>query len=755
MNSDSPVNLPEKGLRSAPHPFFTLPFFTTLFGSSLLMFYIQPMIGKMLLPRLGGTTQVWNACMVFFQLILFAGYLYSHYSAELLGQRRQAAVHVGLAIAALLSLPIGIASALPDPDQPIRWLMQALLVSVGAPLFVISSTAPLVQKWFSGTRHPGANDPYFLYVASNLGSLLALLTYPTLIEPFINLGQQAHLLTAGYLMLVMSLALCAVLSYRDFVPTSAIYQNFAPAAGVDRVPGRLRLRWLILSFAPSSLLLGVTTYISTDIAAVPLLWILPLALYLLSFVIVFAKTPLFPHVLSVRAQALAVTFMAVTISLPIMTGGVMLLIQLIVFFLTALVCHGELARSRPAVRHVTEYYLWLSAGGVLGGAFNALLAPAIFTLPLEYPLVLALACSLRPYTMTKSVNRGDLLLPVGLGLGVLLANRGADLLSIGASTGSVVFAAKVVIIMIAGLALINFSERPVRFALGVTAILIQTSLLPLFNPDQLGGGVNAAFRSFYGIYKVQFNKELNLNVLTHGTTYHGVQSRQAELKTRPMIYYAQNGPFGDLFTALADRLQHGRVAVVGLGVGSLTCYGTQSSHWTYYEIDPLVERIARNPEYFSYLRDCPPTVKVVIGDARLSLHKAPDGAYDLIVVDAFSSDSIPTHLLTLEAISDYFTKLAPDGVLALHISNRHLDLLATVGNLARHAGLVARFNRIANHTDTSILLSSPAQLVVLARREEAWGTLANDARWQPLSGRDGERVWSDDYVNIFGTFRWF
>lgn len=431
MNSDSPVDRPEKALRIALHPLATLPFVVTLFGSSVLMFYIQPMIGKMLLPRLGGTAQVWNACMVFFQLVLFAGYLYAHYSGVLLGQRRQAAVHIGLATAALLALPIGISPALtiPDPDQPILWLMQALLVSVGAPLFVISSTAPLVQKWFSGTRHPGANDPYFLYVASNLGSLLALITYPTLVEPFISLSQQAHLLSAGFLVLIMSLALCAALFYRDFVPTSVINQNFASAVPEDRVPWWLRLRWLTLSFAPSSLLLGVTTYITTDMAVVPLFWILPLALYLLSFVVVFAKRPWLPHFLSVRAQALAVTFLVVTMPLVGLVGWLMLPIQLLVFFLTALVCHGELARSRPAARHLTEFYLWLSAGGVLGGAFNALLAPTIFTLPLEYPLVLALACSLRSYPTTKLVNRGDLLLPVGFGLGILLADRGADLLS--------------------------------------------------------------------------------------------------------------------------------------------------------------------------------------------------------------------------------------------------------------------------------------------------------------------------------------
>lgn len=757
MNPESTVSLPCKAVGSASHPLFILPFVLTLFGSSVLMFFIQPMIGKMLLPRLGGTAQVWNACMVFFQLVLFAGYLYAHYSGVLLGQRRQAAVHIGLAIAALLALPIGMSPALiaPDPDQPILWLMQALLISVGAPLFVISSTAPLVQKWFSGTRHPGANDPYFLYVASNLGSLLALITYPTLIEPFINLGQQAHLLTAGFLVLVMSLVLCAALFYRDFVPTAEVPQNTGPAAAEDRVPWRSRLRWLILSFAPSSLLLGVTTHITTDIAAVPLFWILPLALYLLSFVVVFAQKPWLPHFLSVRAQALAVTLLIVTMPLVSMVGWLMQLIHLLVFFLTALVCHGELARSRPAARHVTEFYLWLSAGGVLGGAFNALLAPVIFTLPLEYPLMLALACSLRPYTTAKSVNRGDLLLPVGLGLGILLAERGADFLSSDPAIGGVFVAAKLAIVMTTGLVLMNFSERPVRFALGVTAILIHINLLPLLNQDKLGGGVNAAFRSFYGIYKVQFHQKLNLNVLTHGTVVHGVQSRQAELMTTPMLYYAQSGPFGDLFTALADRLRDGRIAVIGLGVGSLTCYGAQGSHWTYYEIDPLIERIARNPEYFTYLRDCQPTVNVVIGDARLSLHKAPDHAYNLIVVDAFSSDAIPTHLLTLEAISEYLTKLAPDGVLALHISNKHLDLGPIVGTLARRAGLVARVNRTASSADTAGSLSAPTQLVVLARNEGVLGALANDARWQPLNGRDSERVWSDDYVNILGAFRWF
>lgn len=761
MKTESLPGTVAKSPVAARSRIFVLPFAATLFGSALLMFFLQPMFGKMLLPRLGGTPQVWNTCMVFFQLVLFAGYLYAHYSGALFGQRRQAALHIGLACLALFALPIGISPALaaPDPARPVWWLMQTLVVSAGAPLFVISSTAPLVQKWFSSTRHPAASDPYFLYVASNLGSLLALVTYPLLVEPFIDLGQQARFLSAGFLVLVLALALCAALFRRHSDDIGEASASTARATATSRPGWRLRLRWLLLSFVPSSLLLGVTTHITSDIAAVPLFWILPLALYLLSFVIVFARQPVLPPSLAARGQALIVSLLVASMLLPaIASAWPMLLVHLLAFVLTALVCHGELVRTRPAAHHLTGFYLWLSAGGVLGGAFNALLAPAIFPWPLEYPLVLAVACLLRPPSGTPASGRGDLLLPLLFGGSLLLAQYGASLLGDGAA-GTWFIVVSGGIVMGAGLVLLNFSERPRRYALGVTAVLLNAATLPLIHaaPGASNGGAIA--RSFFGIYKVYTDEKLDINVLRHGTTVHGAQSRVAALAGQPLLYYHRNGPFGDLFAALATSLQGGRIAVVGLGVGALGCYGTKDSAWTYYEIDPLIERLARDPRYFSYLRDCPPATRVVIGDARVTLREAPDHAYDLIVIDAFSSDAIPTHLLTREAIAGYVAKLAPHGVLALHISNRYLDLAPVIGAVAREAGLAGRVSQLPRPGNTvadtpSGAPGTPAQVAILARRTGDLHSLAQDARWRPLPSRAGERAWSDDYVNVLGAFRW-
>lgn len=754
---------PESKAACAGRPFlkpseylYVLTFAGTLFCSALLLFGVQPLLGKMLLPRLGGTPQVWNACMVFFQAMLFAGYLHAHYSGVLLGRRRQAVLHLALAVAALLALPLGLSSGTPalDPAQPLGWLMQTLLLSVGLPIFVISSTAPLVQQWFSRTRHPSADDPYFLYAASNLGSLLALLGYPLIIEPLVDLDRQASLLSAGFVVLVMALSGCALLYFRDSDPAGRGASPIAPDGREASLAWRLRARWLLLSFAPSSLMLGVTTHITTDIAAVPLFWVLPLALYLLSFVLVFMRRPPIPHDLALRGQAILVTLLVVVMLLPgVARAWPMLVVHLLAFFATAMVCHGELIRTRPAVQHVTEFYLWLSAGGLLGGVFNALLAPLAFSLPLEYPLVLVLACLLRPPAAVgrpMAVSRLDLLLPLALAVAMLLAGQG--MAGLASRIASFWWSASLVVL--AALSVLSFSERPVRYALGIAAVLVNVAALGQAERYREGQQVDSVFRSFFGVYQVRYNEKADMNVLIHGTTVHGAQLRQPALSSQPILYYGQGGPFGGLFQALADRLHGGRVAVVGLGVGGLTCYGTKRSAWTFYEIDPLVERIARDTRYFSYLRDCPPAVQVVIGDARLSLRAAPDHYYNLIVVDAFSSDAIPTHLLTSEAIAGYLAKLTPDGVLAIHISNRYMDLEPTVGTLAGHAGLVGRINRPRTAGLASGLPSTPAQLAVLGRSERSLGPLATDPGWRPLSWRPGDRVWSDRYVNVLASFRW-
>ena len=736
---------------------FIFAFFITLFCSALLMFYIQPLLGKILLPKLGGTPQVWNTCMVFFQAMLFAGYLHAHYTGLWLGLRGQAVIHIGLALAALLTLPIGIANLeAPDTAHPILWLMHTLVTSTGIPIFIISSTAPLLQKWFSNTHHPSAQDPYFLYVASNLGSLFALVSYPTLIEPFFDLQQQTKLISAGLIVLVIGLLTCATLFHTHY--SQPIAERISEDESTENVSitWQQRLYWLLLSFIPSSLLLSVTTFITTDIAAVPFLWIVPLALYLLTFVIVFAQKPLISHDDATRAQNFLVIFMCTLIFIGLTTGvWIVLILHLLAFFATALVCHGRLVQSRPHSTHLTEFYLWLSLGGLVGGAFNALLAPLMFNQLFEYPLVLILAFLVRPLSSLKSFRRiqNSKLLMIGLIAFFFIVIEIIREKNINSS--SLMLALAWLLVIPTALGIIRVKGNPVRFGLGVTVVLISTLLASKVYDTFFHNDANFVSRNFFGIYRVGYDEAKNVNVLKHGTTVHGSQSRNPKLTTLPTTYYHPSGPFGDLFNALRDKFANGNIAIVGLGAGALSCYGTKNSTWIYYEINPLVEEIARNPRYFTYLRDCPPKISVTINDARIGLQTAPNHSYDLIVIDAFSSDAIPTHLLTREALRGYLEKLTPDGVLAIHISNRYLNLEAVVGNLAHDAGLVSRINK---NSQASMPISKDglayaASLALVARQEKDLGSIATNAGWKNLNFPANQRTWSDDYVNIFSVLK--
>ena len=725
---------------------FLFTFSVTLFISALLLFTIQPLVGKALLPKLGGTPQVWNTCMVFFQAMLFAGYLHAHLSGRLLGLRRQAVLHLALAAAALLTLPAGLSGSLaaPSAQHPALWLFQALAVSVGAPMFIISATAPLLQKWFAHTSHPDAADPYFLYVASNLGSLLALVAYPVLIEPLFDLGEQGFLWSVGFGALALMVGACAAIFYRGYAPMPP---RAASNVAVKPVGWALRARWLALSFVPSSLLLGVTTYITTDIAAVPLFWIAPLALYLVTFIIAFARRRAFSHGAAVRAQAIGVSFMVCIMLVPgHLLLPVALTTHLIAFFLTALVCHGELAASRPDAEHLTSFYLWISLGGVLGGAFNGLLAPALFNGAFEYSLVVALSCLMRPATVPGR-RWLDIVLPVAWAGAILVLLPAVLNLEIPALRLPGVAA----LMVVAAVMLLSFSEHRLRFLLAVAAGLACVVWLTDRTATSEGLGERLwKGRSFFGAYEVRNEPQRGVHFLKHGTTIHGAQLTAPGQTLRPMSYYYAEGPFGQVFQAIRPRLGSKPVAVVGLGAGALACYGNAGSSWTFYEIDPLIEKLARNPAYFTYLRDCPPHAEVLIGDARLTMRSAPEAGFGLIVIDAFTSDAIPTHLLTREAIAGYLAKLAPDGVLLLHTSNRYLDLIPVIADVATDAGLTGRVSRLG-HQGNAEPPASPAQVVVLARRAADLATLAGDEAWADLPAPSGRRMWSDSYVNILSV----
>jgi hypothetical protein len=727
-----------------------------LFLSAALLFLIQPMVARMILPFLGGSPAVWNTCLFFFQTFLLLGYLYAHLAGAWLGIRLHMILHLALIAAALYFLPVTIASVwLERPDaNPVYQVLSVLLVSVGFPFFVLSANAPLLQKWFSTTGHAAARDPYFLYAASNAGSLVGLLAYPFLLEPRLSLGEQASFWLYVYLGFCMVALLCGF-ALRCAAPSGAD-QAAAPDAirssesNGEKLTLLRRLRWIVLSFAPSSLLLGVTTYITTDLASVPLLWVLPLSLYLISFIVAYQRGSWASHPFVVRRQGFLLLAAAITFFATATEPAVILLpLHLLAFFVTCLVCHGELAKDRPGTQHLTEYYLWISFGGVLGGFFNGFLAPLIFNGVQEYPLAMIAAALVRP-RLDPSANKpetygrdlvwaGTLFIIV---LGVVLWADRDDFLS--------ARLAHVMIFGLSGLIGLSFARRPLRFGLGIGAIMLATSWY--HGPF---GQVLFSERSFFGVYRAMRDGERNFHLIFHGTTLHGAQSLDPKMRLQPMSYFHPTGPAGQAFRLLSQNGFDKPVAIVGLGAGALACYGKSGQDFVFYEIDSLVDRIARNPTLFTYLKDCPPRAAVQIGDARVTLARAPDRSYGMFILDAFSGDAIPIHLLTREAVELYLSKLVTDGVLLFHISNRYMDLVPVVDRVAAELKLTAFLSHDGEVSDAERAEGKqPSTWVILARDRRLLAPFAGDAKWQPLSGDRKGDLWTDNYSNILQVLRW-
>lgn len=727
----------------------TLLFGVTIFISSALLFSVQPMIAKLLLPLLGGTPAVWNTCMLFFQAVLLCGYAY----ALLVSRwplKRQLVAQLVILLLAFISLPIGLSSywlnSVPQTGDPSLWLLLCLAASVGLPFFIISSNSPLLQKWFSRTATNSAKDPYFLYSASNAGSLLSLLAYPVLLEPFFTLRTQGRIWTVVYAALVLLIGLHSLLLFR-----SASQDEVKQAVNVTE--GKLtlgrRLRWLLLAFAPSSLMLGVTNYITTDIASVPLLWIIPLALYLLTMVFAFARRQLF----SSRLADLIVPGATVVLLLLYLADsagrGSRLLIplHLAYFFFAALMCHSQLAADRPGPNHLAQFYVWLSLGGVLGGVFNAIVAPLVFSSVVEYPLAILLSCLLLPKTeaaqeMEFKQQRLDFALPglifaltVGLGL---LADRVAPT----QMSGTLFVVALPLFVSY------PLRKRPLRFALSLGAVVLAAGLV-----TGVGRSTLHAERNFFGVLKVTNDSSRNLHSFLHGSTVHGRQSTAPDRRCEPLSYYHREGPLGRIFAHLEQSRTAANVAIIGLGTGATVSYAKPDERWTFYEINPAVLSVARSPQYFSYLSDCAAApVDVVLGDARLKLQNAPDRAYDLLVLDAFSSDAIPVHLMTQQALDLYLSKVAPNGLIVFHISNRNLDLSPVVAELARSRNLSCL--SMLDLTPPQPNGKDSSHWVVLARNGTSYGTLVNEPYARPLIGSGDGDLWTDDFSNILSVFKW-
>jgi hypothetical protein len=699
--------------------------------------------------------------MVFFQIMLLAGYFYAYVAMKWLTRRKQVVLHGTLVLLPLLFgvLPLHLPTAWQPPTQssPVFWLLAVLVVSVGLPFFVLSSSTPVLQRWFGDTDHKQASDPYFLYAASNVGSLAGLMAYPFLLEPLLRLSEQSRLWKSGYIVFVLMTFACAALVWNS-KPKPAAAITDAPETSSTKSIWQQRLRWIALAFVPSSLMIGVTTALTTDVPAIPLFWVMPLALYLISFILVFAKRQMFPHEWFIRRMPFLILGALVPVvsqtKLPL---AVLLTLYLLALFVVAMACHGELARSRPEVNRLTEFYLWISVGGVIGGVFNSLIAPLVFHSVLEFPLALIAAALLRPPIDVKPLTgtallwarRKDWLLPLALGLCMV-----AVILVVGRLGFKPSRPLNILLFGYATLWCLSFGKRPMRFAAGVAALFIAST----FYPGSFGHVLHAE-RSFYGVSRVTNGTDGRFRYLFHGGTIHGIQSLDESKSREPLAYFTRNGPAGDIFRSEQARLPNGDIAIVGLGAGAMACHLVPGERLTYYEIDPSVTGIAENPKYFTFLSQCAPNAKIILGDARLKLRDAPDGRYGLISLDAFSGDTIPMHLVTREALALYTRKLAPGGLIVFQISNLYLQMSPILAALADDAHL-----KLLTADDTFVSPQQiadgkfPSRWVVMARTDADLNDLAKNSsspgRWVQVERKPGTRVWTDDYSNLLSIIKW-
>jgi hypothetical protein len=719
-----------------------LPIVTaSIFTAATLLLLVQQMFCKMVLPLLGGSPAVWTTALLFFQTALLLGYLYAHALGSLLPVRTQIAVHIAVMGAVVILLPIAIpADATPPSDgTPVAWLIGLFTVSVGLPYTVVSATSPLLQRWFASSGHESAADPYHLYVASNAGSLIGLLGYPLVVEPLVGVSAQSGVWSTGYFALIALIAASGIAIWRlapgDVSPAVQTKNNEK-----TRVSNFDRLRWIALAFVPSSLLLGVTMHITTDIAAMPLLWVAPLALYLVTFMLAFAKRQLIPRAIALKAESIALALlMGLTLLGSVNVGGIA--VYLIGFFAIALARHVALSDLRPDASRLTEFYLLLSLGGALGGVFNAVIAPMIFTSVLEFPIALLAAAATRlliPGANTRFALP-DLVLPALAALGAFaLWFSGIDIAALPLRP---VLVAAVVLVF----AVYIVQDRPLRFALGLAGMF---ALLQIARHD---AGLLLESRSFFGAYRVVTSHEGRYALFMHGTTLHGMQATDPARRHEPLSYYALRGPFGQAMTSLQTGRSSLHYGLVGVGAGASTCYARPTDSWALYEIDPMVVDIALNSGIFTFINDCIPRARIALGDARLSLAREPKAVFDVLILDAFSSDAIPMHLMTLEAMTLARAKLAPGGVILINISNRYLKLEPVVANTAHAAGLIGIAQVFRDPHGAHEEIRAPSHWIALAADPADLARISRSGDWHKLEPSSSAPLWTDDYSNVLGV----
>ena len=716
---------------------------TAIFLSAALLFAVQPMFTKMVLPRFGGSPSVWSVAMVFFQGVLLVGYAYADILTRRVGGRFALAIHLAVMVAGAVFLPLAIAQGwgqLPAEHQE-TFLLGLFAISIGFPFFALSANGPLLQAWFARSGLSQAENPYFLYAASNIGSLLALFVYPLLAEPLSTLTLQNGIWRDGYYLLIALIALCGGLVFWNGDSNAVVSHSQSSEAA----PSLRRMAyWVALAFVPSALMIAVTTHITTDIAAAPFLWVLPLSLYLISFILVFSRRTFLSQASLMKAQPWLLAAIVLMLALDIRTwlmvdAG----LHLLAFFVTAMICHGLIAATRPQASHLTRFYFCMSLGGVMGGIFSGLIAPNIFSWIAEYPLLIVAAALARPGLSKPSAREAALW--IGFMALVVLAclpgfRAGFTILP---PANWIVWG--IALLLVAGALVLRAS--PLRLAVLFAAAFIVTRVYPP-NVRHL-----ETVRSFFGVHKIEVTEDGRFRVLRHGMELHGAQRLTTDagkpVTGRPVLstYYHPDSPIAEAIDAVQEKADGpARIAVIGLGTGSIACLARPQDRLDYYEIDADVIRIASDPARFTFLRDCKPDTHITLGDARLTLAGALDARYDLIVVDAFSSDSIPVHLLTREALRIYLSRLTPGGIILTHISNNHLDLSGVVSATAASEGLIARIydeDEIPG-LDPMIKFST---VMVLARNEQDLGLLRD---WDVDEAEPGETPWSDDFSSLLG-----
>ena len=726
-------------------------FVLTIFTGSFLLFLVQPMVARMALPKLGGAPAVWNSAMLVYQALLLAGYAYAHRLTRE-SARRQSLIHLAVLLVAAIWLPISLATLkIPVDGSPVFWVPWLLIASIGPLFFAVAAQAPLMQRWFGLAGNTG--EPYALYAASNIGSFAGLIAYPLLVEPFMPIQEQSWLWSGLYALLVLLVLTCAWGIYGSRQDTGAPPSD---TAIVPPIGWLKRLYWIALSAVPSGLMLSTTSHLTTDLMAMPLLWVIPLGLYLLSFSVAFADNRLLARVIT-RVTPVILLLSAAT---AFVFGGNSVIHSLIstvlLLFSVAVALHAEMYRTRPDAAQLTEFYLMMSIGGVIGGLFCAIAAPLLFDWTWEHPLLIFAAALLIPqirlFTLSGDDGSGDnghdiatiVLGVIALGIGVIGGFMDP------AGNGWAKLAVTVVMI---GVGIFTIGNR-LAYALVVVGMMAASG--GVFNLQQSID--NVRWRSYFGIYTVKADPSGEYRWLTHGTTLHGMQSLTEPML--PISYYSAGSGVGLAF-AKAEQFYgpNAAVGVVGLGSGTLACYKKPKQDWHFFEIDPLMVEIAKGKKIFSYMDRCAPGAAIHIGDARLTLAQRPKASLDLLAIDAFSSDSIPLHLLTKQAFDVYRRILKPNGLLIVHISNRHIDLKPVLAAEAKAGGwsLAVRVDSPPKkdldrglRASTWVAMSMDGKLLatLTGPLKPFKGEYYDPALWSAMPPAGNTTRWSDDYASV-------